>query len=48
MQGVYGGLGCILTYAPPQAADEQEFALLTQDNLLITTQLSENILATEV
>ena len=47
MQGAYGGLVCILMYAGLEAAVEEEFAIITQDNLFIMTQLSQDILATE-
>lgn len=47
MQGAYGGLIVIIMYAGAQAAVEEEFALITQDNLFILTQNSDEILATE-
>jgi hypothetical protein len=47
MQGAYGGLICILMYGAGEAAIEEEFALITQDNLFILTDLSQDILATE-
>jgi hypothetical protein len=47
MQGAYGGLIVIIMYAGAEAAQEQEFALITQDNLFILTQNSDEILATE-
>ena len=47
MQGAYGGLICILMYGTGEGAIEQEFAIITQDNLFILTDLSQDILATE-
>lgn len=47
MQGAYGGLICILMYGDGVNAEEEEFSLLTQDNLFIFTDLSQEILATE-
>lgn len=47
MQGAYGGLIVIIMYAAAEAAIEEEFALITQNNLFILTQASEDILATE-
>lgn len=47
MQGAYGGLICVLIYGTFQSADEQEFSLLTQNDLDILTNLSDEILATE-
>ena len=47
MQGAYGGLICILIYGIGVGAVEEEFALLTQDDLFILTQNSDEILATE-
>ena len=47
MQGAYGGLIVIIMYAGAQAAAEEEFALITQNNLFILTQNSDEILATE-
>jgi len=47
MQGAYGGLIVIIMYAAGEAAQEQEFALITQNNLFILTQNSDEILATE-
>ena len=45
MPGVYGGLVVIMMYAAAEQAVEQEFALITQNNLFILTQLSQDILA---
>jgi hypothetical protein len=47
MQGAYGGLIVILMYAASEGAVETEFAIITQDNKFIMTQLSQDILATE-
>ncbi len=47
MQGAYGGLICILMYGSGSGAVEEELALITQDNLFIFTQLSQEITATE-
>jgi acyl-CoA thioesterase len=47
MPGVYGGLVVIMIYAAAEQAVEQEFALITQNNLFIFTQLSQEILAQE-
>lgn len=47
MQGAYGGLVCILIYGIGQGGIEEEFALLTQNDLFILTDTSEEILATE-
>lgn len=47
MQWPYGGLICILMYGAGEAAVEEEFGLLTQNNLFILTQASEIIEATE-
>lgn len=47
MQGAYGGLIVILMYAAGEAAIEEEFGLLTQNNLFILTQTSQIIEATE-
>jgi len=47
MSCAYGGLIVVLTYAPAQQADLQEFSLITQSNLFILTQASQEIL-TEV
>lgn len=47
MQGAYGGLICILMYAAGEAAVDEEFGLLTQDNIFIMTQTSQIIEATE-
>lgn len=46
MQGAYGGLICILLYGVSEAK-EQDFAIITQDNLYILTELSQEILAQE-
>ena len=43
MQGAYGGLICILMYAGLEAAVEQEFALITDNNIFILTDLSQEI-----
>jgi hypothetical protein len=42
---IYGGLVVIMMYAAAEQAIEQEFALLTQSNLFIYTQLLQYILA---
>ena len=48
MQGAYGGVICILMYGVNSGGpDVNEFYLLTQDNIIITTQLSQELLATE-
>lgn len=47
MQGAYGGLVVIIAYAAAEAAKEEEFALITQDNIFILTQLSQEILTQE-
>ena len=47
MQGAYGGLIVIIMYAGAQAAIEEEFALITQNNLFILTQSSQEIEATQ-
>lgn len=44
MQGAYGGLVVIINYASIQQADEQEYTLLTEANVLILTESSQNIL----
>ncbi len=44
MPGVYGGLVVIMIYGGFGTAIEQEFSLITQDNLFILTQLSQDIL----
>lgn len=41
--GVYGGLVIIMIYASIEQAYEQEYALMTQDNLYIYTQQSQYI-----
>lgn len=47
MQGAYGGLIVILMYAGFEAAIEEQFELITQDNLFILTQTSQGILVQE-
>lgn len=47
MPGVYGGLVVIMMYAAAEQAVEQEFAIITQNNLFIMTQLSQDIEAQE-
>ena len=47
MQGAYGGLIVILMYAGLEAAIEEQFELITQNNLFIFTQTSQGILVTE-
>lgn len=47
MQGAYGGLIIILMYGAGEGAVEQEFELLTQNNLDIFTQTSQGILVQE-
>lgn len=47
MQGAYGGLIIILIYGAAEGAIEQEFELITQDNLFILTQTSQGILVQE-
>jgi len=48
MQGAYGGLVVILMYGLGSGGpDIEEFNLLTQDGMIITTQLSQELLATE-
>ena len=48
MQGAYGGLIVVLMYGLRSGGpDVEEFNLLTQNDLIITTQLSEELLATE-
>jgi hypothetical protein len=43
MPGVYGGLIVIIIYASQEGAAEEEFALITDNNLFILTDLSEEI-----
>jgi hypothetical protein len=43
MQGAYGGLIVIIMYAGGQVAVEEEFALITDNNIFILTDLSEEI-----
>ncbi len=43
MQGAYGGLVCILIYATGVGAIEEENALLTEDDLFILTESSQEI-----
>lgn len=48
MQGAYGGLIVVLIYGLSSGGpDVEEFNLLTQNDLIITTQLSQELLATE-
>jgi len=47
MQGAYGGLICILLYGTGEGAIEEEFGILTQNNIFILTQDSIIIEATE-
>ncbi len=47
MQGAYGGLIVVIAYATGEVAKEEEFALITQDNIFILTQLSQEILTQE-
>lgn len=47
MQGAYGGLIVILMYAAAEIAVEEQFELITQDNLFIFTQTSQGILVQE-
>lgn len=47
MQGAYGGLIVILMYGALDAAIDEEFALLTQDNIFVLTQASQEIFVTE-
>lgn len=43
MQGAYGGLIVVLMYAGLEQAVEQEFALITDNNIFILTDLSQDI-----
>jgi hypothetical protein len=43
MQGAYGGLICILIYGAGFGAVEEEFALLTENDIFILTELSQEI-----
>ena len=43
MQGAYGGLIVIIMYAGFEAAVEEEFALITDNNIFILTDLSQDI-----
>lgn len=43
MQGAYGGLICILMYGAVEAAAEEEYAILTEDNIFILTELSQEL-----
>ena len=43
MQGAYGGLVCILIYAAGVGAVEQDYALLTENDLIILTESSQEI-----
>lgn len=43
MQGAYGGLICILVYGTAEAAIEEEYAILTEDNIFILTELSQEL-----
>jgi hypothetical protein len=47
MQGYYGGLVCILMHVIPSQSIGHNYQLITQNGELITTQLSEILLATE-
>ncbi len=47
MQGAYGGLVVILMYAAAEGAIEEQFELITQDNIFILTQTSQGILVQE-
>jgi hypothetical protein len=47
MQGTYGGLICILMYAGLDAAVDEELALITENNIFILTESSQNILVQE-
>jgi hypothetical protein len=47
MQGAYGGLIIVILYGSHSTAPEEEFFLITQDNLDIMTQTSERILVQE-
>lgn len=44
MQSAYGGLIVILMYAGLEAAIEEEFGLITDNNVFILTDLSQEIL----
>lgn len=43
MQGAYGGLIVIMMYAALEGAIEEEFALITDNNIFILTDLSQDI-----
>jgi hypothetical protein len=47
MQGAYGGLIIILLYGTFEGSAEQQFFLITQDNLDILTQASQEIIVQE-
>jgi len=47
MQGAYGGLIVIIMYAGAQAAVEEEFELITDNNLFILTDSSQGIIVQE-
>lgn len=44
---MYGGLICIINYVGIPEGTLDDFALITQDGVEITTQLSVELLATE-
>lgn len=44
MQGAYGGLVVIINYSSGVQADIEDFALLTENNIFILTELSDEIL----
>ena len=47
MQGVYGGLIIIIMYAAGEGAIEEQFELITDDNIFILTDLSQGIIVQE-
>lgn len=47
MQGVYGGLVVIISYASNSGTDADDEYLITQSNLDILTQTSERIFVQE-
>ena len=47
MNGVYGGLICIIWYGGTGGIIDNDFFLITQNNIDILTQASQNILVQE-
>lgn len=44
MQGAYGGLVIIINYASGIASEEEEFVILTENNIQILTEASQQLL----